>query len=386
MAMTRIDRYLLFLYFRVLLICFASVSGLLIVVHIFSNLDEFVRFSEQNANSLFSVLIDYYGPYTLSIYERLSGLLALLALLFTIAWLNKTNEFTALLAAGVTKRRVIRPLLGASLFVILGAAAARELAIPKYQDRLDRNPQDLTGDLPRPIRPTYDPTASVLLQGQHLLPINQQIVGPTLKVQGGPLAEAIGSKLVAKMGRFVPAQTGRPAGYLLEEVTHPKSIDAIPSIYHVLSGAPLLLTAKDTDWIAPGNSFLASQIDYELLRGGSAWKQFVSTGELITHLQGENTLSGDDLRIQIHQRFVRPAIDWTVLLLGIPVLLTRPDRHMFWVAGACLGIVAGFTAVVMALAALGAARQGLTPMLAIWLPLVIFLPWAWAKTSVALES
>jgi len=384
--MTQIDRYLLFLYFRVLLICFASVSGLLIVVHIFSNLDEFVRFSEQNSSSLLSVLIDYYGPYTLSIYERLSGLLALLALLFTIAWLNKTNEFTALMAAGVTKRRVIRPLLAASLVVILAAAAARELAIPKYQDRLDRNPQDLTGELPRPIRPTYDPDASVLLQGQHLLPINLQIVGPSLKVQGGPLAEAIGSKLVARQGRFVPPQAGRPAGYLFEQVTHPKDIDAIPSVYHVLSGAPLLLTASDTDWIASGNSFLVSQIDYEMLRGGSAWKQFVSTGELITHLHGENTLSGDDLRIQIHQRFLRPAIDWTVLLLGIPVLLSRPDRHMFWVAGACLGIVAGFTAVVMALAAIGGARHGLSPMLAIWLPLVIFLPWGWAKTCVALES
>ncbi len=384
--MTRIDRYLLTLYFRVLLICFASVSGLLIVVHIFSNLDEFVRYSEQNENTLFSVLVDYYGPYTLSIFEQLSGLLALLAILFSIAWLNKTNELTALLASGVTKRRVIRPLLVASMIVIVGAALARELAIPLYQDRLDRNPQDLTGDLPRPIRPTYDPDASVLLQGQHLLPIKQQIVGPNLKIQGGPLVKAIGSKLVAPKGTYVAPHDGRPAGYLFEGVNYPKTIDQTASVYHDLSGEPLLLTSLDTDWVAPGNCFLVSSIEYEMLRGGSAWKQFVSTGELITHLHGENTLGGNDLRVKIHQRFVRPAIDWTVLLLGIPVLLTRPDRHMFWIAGACLGIVAGFTAVVMVFAALGASQNGLSPMLAIWLPLLIFLPWGWAKTTVALES
>ena len=67
------------------------------------------------------------------------------------------------------------------------------------------------------------------------------------------------------------------------------------------------------------------------------WKQFASTADLIQHLRGENVLSGNDLRVQIHGRFLRPLIDWTVLLLGLPVLLTRPDRHMFWVAApACL--------------------------------------------------
>lgn len=384
--MTRIDRYLLVLYLRVLLICFSSVCGLLIVVHIFSNLDEFVRFSEQNENSLFSVLLDYYGPYTLSIFERLSGLLALLALLFTIAWLNKTHELTALLAAGVSKRRVIRPLLIASMVVILGAAANRELAIPHYQDRLDRNPQDLTGEVARPLRPTFDPQTYTLLQGKHLLPIQMRIVAPNLKIQGGPLEKSCGGKIVAAMGKYVTASDGRPAGYLLEQVAYPKNIDQLPSTYHEISGAPLLLTAADTDWIEAGNCFLVSSIEYEKLRGGSGWKQFVSTKELIAHLKGENLRSGNDLRVQIHQRFTRPAIDWTVLLLGIPVLLTRPDRHMFWVAGACLAIVASFTGLVMALAAIGASGHGLPPALAVWLPLIVFLPWGWARTCVALES
>jgi lipopolysaccharide export system permease protein len=129
-----------------------------------------------------------------------------------------------------------------------------------------------------------------------------------------------------------------------------------------------------------------SDIEFEVLRGGSAWKQFASTGELITHLKGENVRSGNDLRLQIHQRFVRPLIDWTILLLGMPVLLTRPDRHMFWVAGACLFIVAGFTGVAMGLAAAGGTGSLLSPTLATWLPLLFFLPWGWARTGAALES
>ncbi len=383
--MTRIDRYLLFLYFRVLAICFASIAGLLIVVHVFSNLEEFLRFTEQSQSSLVAVLFEYYGPYTLSMYERLSGLLALLALLFVVAWLNKTNEFTALMAAGVTKRRVMRPLLFASAAVILAAVALREFSIPSYQDRLDRNPQDLTGDLPRPMRPTFDSNAMVLLQGRHLLPVKREIVAPIAKIQGGPLAKDYGSKILAASAQHQEAAAGRPAGFVFQQITRPKNIDQINSVFD-LGGKPLLLTAKDNDWIEPGSCFLASDLEFEMLRGGSAWKQFASTGELISHLNRENLRSGNELRVQIHQRIMRPAIDWTVLLLGIPVLLTRPDRHMFWVAGACLLVVAGFTAIVLGLAAVGGSSNLLSPSMATWLPVLVFLPWAWAKTASAMES
>lgn len=382
--MTRIDRYLLFLYIRVLTICFASVSGLLIVVHVFSNLDEFFRFAEQNETSMLAVLGEYYGPYMLWIFERLSGLLALLALLFVVAWLNKTNEFTALLAAGITKRRVIRPLLLASACVVLAAAATREFSIPRFQDRLDRHPQDLTGDFQRPMRPTFEQEAMALFQGKYLLTVHSKIIAPLLSIQGGPLAATFGSKIVAESATHVRATQDTPCGYLFQNVTAPNNIDAIPSAQTV-DGKPILLTSKDTPWIQPGNCFLVSDTEFEMLRGGSAWKQFASTSELITHLQGENARSGNDLRVQIHGRILRPLIDWTVLLLGVPVLLTRPDRHMFWVAGACLFIVAFYTAVVMGLSALGGTGV-LSPILATWLPLIVFFPWGWAKTGAAMES
>ncbi|MEM7479329.1 MAG: LptF/LptG family permease [Planctomycetota bacterium] len=382
--MTRIDRYLLFLYFRVLFICFASLAGLLVVVLFFTNLDEFQRFAAQNEKPLIQVVGEYYSPHLLSFFERLSGFLALLALLFVVAWLNKTNEFTAMLAAGIPKRRVVRPLLIASVVVIGSAAIIREVAIPKYQDHLDRLPQDLTGELPRSMKPTFIEEAESLLQGKHLLPVHFKIDSPMLSTQGPVLAESIGSRLLANSAFYKPKDATHPSGYLFQDVSVPVTIDEKDSIYAV-NGTPILMTAKDTDWLKPKECFLVSKTQYEMLRGGSSWKQYASTQELITRLKGEKR-SGNDLRVMIHSRFLRPVIDWTIILLGLPILLTRPDRHMFWVAGACMILVVGFTGIVIGLNALGTSGVYLSPTLAVWLPVLVFLPWAWARSGSAMES
>ncbi len=383
--MTRIDRYLLFLYFRVLLICYASLTGLLIVVQVFGSLDEFARSALKEKTSLLAVLIDFFGPNAVATFERLSGLFALLAFLFVIAWLYRTNEFTALMAAGVTKWRVIRPLLLASAFVIFGAATLRELVIPNFQDKLDRSPQDLTGEVNRPVKPNYDRRAGILISGEHLLPVPQQIIRPMLQMRRESMIKAFGLQILGEMAQYQEGTEGRPTGYLLQRVSRPKNIDAVESVY-ALDGGPLLLTHKDTDWLAPGSCFLVSDTQFEKMRGGAGWKQFVSTGEMIMHLRMGTSGSDSELRTQIHQRILRPFADLTLLLLAIPVLLGRADRHVFVVAGSCLFLVAGFSGIVMGLAWIATTSTLVDPVDAGWLPLLVFLPLGWARTANAMNS
>ncbi len=381
--MTKIDRYILLLYIRILAICFASVAGLLIVVEVFTNLDEFVRYAEYSEQGLISVLVEYFTPRVIDTFEGLSGMLALLALLFVVAWLNKTNEFTALLAAGVTKRRVVQPLLLASAVVVVAAVLVRELVIPSYSEALRRRPQDLTGDLPRAVRPVYDPHAMVLIQGRHLFPTKLELIDPSLKVHGGPLLAAVGTSLKAAKATYYPGDANSPQGYRLEGVKSTKG--PIVNLYDE-QNEPILLNSEKLAWLAQDEYFLFSDVTYDALLGGSASKKYASTLELMAYLRGVTKNKGKPVRVQIHQRFLRPFIDWTVLLLGLPVLLTRPDSHMFWVAGACIGIVAGFTAIALGIAALGSSSTWLSPALSVWAPLLIFFPWGWARTQAAMET
>ncbi len=74
-------------------------------------------------------LIIYFGPQMLSIYDRMCGLITLLLSCFVIAWLQRTHELTAILAAGISKRRIVVPLLYASVILIITSAILRETAI-----------------------------------------------------------------------------------------------------------------------------------------------------------------------------------------------------------------------------------------------------------------
>ena len=381
--MTQIDRYLLIIYFRVLAICFLSITGLIVIIQLFNNLPEFMEHG-QKGKGLLMVLVEYFGPYILTLFDQLSGLLALMALLFAITWINRTNELTALMAAGITKRRILRPLMLASLFVIGSAAVVREVWIPQFQDRLERNPQDFNAEVTRAVRAAHDPRLCVLLDGKHLLPAKRELSLPVVRIQPGPLAD-VGRQILAAQALPQAANTDHPSGYLLKNVTMPRSIDTVASVRSD-QGEPLLLTRSDCPWLNPGECFLASDIEFERLRGGASWKRYAGTRELISHVQRGHTPNIDELRVQIHARIVRPVADWTVLLLGIPIVLTRPDRNMFWVAGVAILVVGGFMVVVMSFNAAGAGGFYVTPLFAAWLPVLVVLPWGYQKTAAAFES
>ena len=145
--MTIIDRYLLRLFFKVLLICMISISGLYVVIDFCSNMDEFLGHGEQEG--YLQVVGEYYGVRIPLFFDRISGLLALIAAMFALTWMQRSNEMTALLAAGIPKSRILKPLVFAAVLVGLIAAANREVVIPRYRSMLLRKRPRLGGVRPR---------------------------------------------------------------------------------------------------------------------------------------------------------------------------------------------------------------------------------------------
>jgi lipopolysaccharide export system permease protein len=376
--MTRIDRYLIVLFVRVFLVCFLTLAGLLIVAQIFTNLDELIEYGRIRG-SLPLALAEYFGPVLLTIFDRTCALTALLSLLFVVAWLYRTNEWTAMLAAGVSKARVIRPLLFVCLIVIFASAISRELWIPKYSHILTRKPQDLQGvERVLPIRPTEDSQYGLLIAGKSIASTSQTIRNPVF-VLFGPASSVVG-QIQAESAIYQEASESLPAGYLVQGLGQAKFLQQ-PSV--VVEGLDYLRLPTDTPGLKPDECFIPSSVEFDMLRGSTA-KQFASTSDLIWRARNQGDYYGDDLQMLIHQRFMQPFSDATQLLLGLPLVLTSRRRNVVQLTIACLLTFGVFFGISVSLSMLSGSSSWLTPTVATWIPLMLFAPYAYAKTRQAL--
>ena len=378
--MTKIDRYLLFLYSRVFLICFLTLSGLLIVVQVFTNLDEMIAYGKFRGSFVFG-LAEYFSPYVLSIYDRMCGLLALLATMFVVAWLYHTHEMTALLAAGISKGRIIRPIVILSAVLILIAAVSREVLIPQYASMLSKTPQELLGESTRTIRPTEDVAMGVLIAGRNLQPANVTINQPIFKFLG-PAAQ-VTRQITGFSAKFLGADETHPQGYL---VTEPKGAEPLAGKNSVVNDQGVfLLLPVDTPWLKPNECFIPSKLEFDVLRGGAA-RQFAATSDLIWRMQNQTHYYGADLKVAVHTRFIQPLLDFTQLLIGIPLILSNRNRNLVSMILTCMISFAAFFGISIGLHALGSSETLLSPATAAWAPLLIFGPFAWAQSQRAMQS
>jgi lipopolysaccharide export system permease protein len=367
-----IDRYLLRQFWHTFVICFCSLTGLYIVIDGFGNLEEFINYAQKHG-SLLGVMGEYYGYRSLSFFDTTSHLLTLIAAMFTVTWIQRHNELTALEAAGIPKSRIIQPLIGAAIVIIVISVANRECAIPAVRQHLSHNAQDLEGSEAKPLQARYDNETDVLLggPGSQTFADRQRIHKPDFYLPVG--LDRYGPRLLAEDAFYQPPGQGRPGGYRFVGVDQPKGLDQQPSL--LLRDRPILLTPRDAPWLKLGECFIASNVSFEHLEAGTDWRQFASTLELIRGLSNRSLDYGADDRLAIHSRVVKPLLDMTLLFLGLPLMLSRSNRNVFLAIGMCLALVIAFMLVVLGCKYLGSSYW-LEPALAAWLPLMIFVPCA----------
>ncbi|MCG8586869.1 MAG: LptF/LptG family permease [Pirellulales bacterium] len=376
-----IDKYLLKQFLKSFTICFLSLAGLFVVIDLFANLDEFLAAGEKQGGTA-AMIGQYYSYRTLMFFDRTVGILTLLSAMFTMAWLQRHSEMTALMAAGVSKGRIIRTIVVAAGVISLGAAASRELVIPSIRHHLAINAKDLKSGVAKDIRPRFDHATDVLLGGKKAYPREHRIEEPTFHLK--PPLDRYGGRLVADEAIYESPSEDRPGGYRLRRLQRPKALARGASAFESLSVAdqPILLMPSDTPWLNEDEVFLVSDVTLEQLIGGEHWKQYSSTAELIDGLSVPGLDFGADVRVAIHSRVLNPVLDMTLLFLGLPLVLRKRDRGVILAVGMAGLVVAGYYVVVLACQQMGNASL-IDPALASWLPLMIFVPIAvWMSESI----
>ena len=365
-----IDRYLTRAQLHAFLIVFVSLAGLTFVVDAFTNIEEFIAHGAQ-AGGLWRVLAVYYGCRLISFFDATSPVIALASAMFALSWLERHNELTALLAAGISRWRIARPTLVFAAVVSMLAMANRELVLPGVRHAFSRNAQDLRGDAARPFEARYDHRTEILFRGRSARMADCRIEAPSLLLP--PTLAEYGPQIDAAEAFWKPASAGRPAGYLLMGVTEPADIDRLEPLSS--GSAPVVLTRSTAPWLDPGQCLVVSDVTFEQLIGSTNWSQYSSTPDLVRAIANPSLGVSADVPLRVHARFVAPLLDMSLALLGIPLVIGPSRRGIFVAVGLCVAMTVVFFLVTLGCHAL-AAGYVLSPSVGAWLPLVILAPLA----------
>jgi lipopolysaccharide export LptBFGC system permease protein LptF len=173
-------------------ICYVSLVGLFVVIDAFSNLDEFAKRAD-GAVEMFQVMGRYYLIHQSLFFDYLCGVIGMMAAVFTVTFMQRNNEQLAILAAGVSTHRAIRPVLISSAIVSTFAVLNQELIMPRYAEELAKSHDD-DGQRTVHVSSRYD-SQNILINAldadrasKTLVPFNAmvpvEIVGEMKKIRG----------------------------------------------------------------------------------------------------------------------------------------------------------------------------------------------------------
>lgn len=377
-----LDRYVAREFLVSYIIALLVVLSLRIILDLFTQLDEFVEAkSDQGAPDVLTALgymLNYYGPKTYEYFRDFSGMIILLAATFSLVRMTRQNELTAVLASGVSLKRVIAPIVLLGFLLNILMVLDQEFLLPRYADKLVRSHDEM--DRMRVLRlellpdnndalltaDEFDPQAKTLTNVQIILRRSGRAIGIITASQ----ANWDGSRQNWRLtdGRLLVIDRS-------EGSVEPGRARAV--YYYPLG-------ARDAWGETPGwqTGTLLSP-DYIWLQRHKNFKSLMSSSELAKLMKLEiKPAQQAETITEKHFRFTDPIINMVMLLLGLPLLVSREKRStktsiLLTMLGAGGCFVATFACKLM----IGEdifgrffGNQYFEYALLAWMPIIVFLP------------
>lgn len=373
-----LDRQRYWAFGKAYLTCYISFVGLWVVLDAFSNVDEFTK-RTVGFGQLAAAMGQYYLVRQAEYFDRLGGVIGMMAAIFTVTWMQRANEQLAMLAAGISTNRMIRPVIISTAVVSLLSVANQEAVIPRYAEELQKNHSD---DGSSAVRVQTKPAdhRGLIFSGveadrarrtilkRFTVTIPADVYGSIRNIEG---SEAVyipesAHRVPLRGGWLVRAATISPGD--LDELTDP---DGLVVKVADVSGFPP--PVGDEAKTAGDAVFVRTSATFDMMIRKTGWFQYGSMADLFRGLVDPATDRYDraDIEILIHSRVLRPVLSLTLMFMTLPLVLGGYGRNMFVNLGLAMGNSALFYGGNIVCLHLGSADI-LAPALAAWLPVFIF--------------
>ncbi|GAX62683.1 permease [Candidatus Scalindua japonica] len=341
----KIDKYIIKAFVPSFIICMFAICGIYIVVDAIQKIDDFI---EMGAKA-FTMASHYYGLMVPVFIAQLFPAITLIAVSLVLVRFVKNNEILAMQVAGINLYRIMLPVFVVSIFLSFLAVINQELLIPKLAEELEKVEQTTFEEKEKNNILIEDEESHMLFRIWTLNTAEE-----TLKS-----LYVIGKYDNGRKKFTISAEQGK--------WTDDKNWLLFNVVKHNYD--------ESGNWVAP-----ALQMDnYRLETAMSptrlskvdinaALKSFKELKELRSK-EPENPR----FSVMFHSRVAYPLTNFILLFLGIPVVIgfERMSKNIFLRVGISILICCAFFVLSYICANLG--NMGiLQPILAAWLPVIIF--------------
>jgi lipopolysaccharide export system permease protein len=365
--MKKLDRYVARNFLIGYAIAFCVLMGLRIITDLFVNLDEFTEHEELTSLDVMKYIFTFYSLNSLVYFRDFAGMITVVAAAFSFGKMVRSNELVAVMASGVSLKRIIGPIIFLALLLTGLLVIDQEFVIPPLADKLVRGHDDIPGQESYDVRFISDKNGSLIFS-QKFERNTSTLYNPTILLR-------------RSISPGIWEVTGR--------------IDAGKAVYNQQSGRwdlknqdpntgqwnlPGLLKYKDPKTMPQQISYYESDITAKEIpiRCESEHKALLSLGQLITLAsQGSKIRDMAQLYSQKHFRITDPIINFVMLMISLPILVCRDPKSMkfaimlsFAVTSTCFVI----TFICRMLSTEQVIFDRVIPEFWAWLPVFIFVP------------
>ncbi len=341
----RIDKYIIKTFIPCFIVCMFAICGIYIVIDALQNLEDFIELGSKAIPLAFY----YYAFMIPVILAQLFPAITLIAVSLVLIRFARNNEIMAMQVAGICLYRILLPVFVLSVIMSFAAVANQELIIPFYADKLKRVEQSTFADDEKSNILLEDKVNHILLRTRTLNIVENKIESVFVigRNENGKKSFTIN----AKEGRW----TDENKWLLFNVVRH--NFD------------------ENGKWIAPAQQMKEYILDTTLtpeelntVYVNPTLKSFKELKELCRN-EPENPRYG----VMFHSRVAYPLTNFVLLFLGIPFVIgfERMSRNVFLRVGISVLICCAFYVLTYLCTNLGDIGI-LHPILAAWLPVVIF--------------
>ncbi len=351
--MQLIDRYILSLFFRYLL------AGILVFVTLFLVFD-FMSFGVSNSGASSGALIRYYGYHTPWVIYQLMPVACLMATLFTLSSMNRSNELTALYSMGTGLTRIAATVLLAVVGLSVMVFGFADQILPRLIHK--KNYVEYVEIKKRPGLYSTVKTNKIWYRTENIL-YNIRTLNPEKKLAHG-----------ITLYYFNPE-------WELTQLIAASQVEMNGNSWNLKDGLVTLFAAESSFPLT--RSFTSKMItmneDLNDIQSTANSSEIMSLSELGRFIQRNKEAGLDTLRYEVdyHAKFSFAFASIVMSMLGVPFSVSRA-RSGGTVAnlGICLALAFGYWIAYSSALTLGK-HGAVPPVAAAWGPNLIAMAAAW---------